>query len=137
MNYPHNLTTIVTVLALMVFIATAMRVGAARGKHGVPAPATTGHEIFERHFRVQMNTLEQLVLFLPGLWLWTAYWGELWAVILGLVWCVGRVVYMTSYVADPAKRSAGFGLTFLPSIILLIGSLVGAIHVMMVTGSIW
>ena len=137
MNHPYNLTAIVTVVAVIVFLVTGLRVGGARGKHGVAAPATTGHEIFERHFRVQMNTMEQLFLFLPGVWLWTAYWGELWAAVLGLIWCVGRIIYMTTYVADPAKRSAGFGLTFLPSIILMIGSLVGAIHAMMVTGSIW
>jgi glutathione S-transferase len=137
MNHPYNLSAIVTVLALLVFIVTAMRVGAARGKHGVAAPATTGNEIFERHFRVQNNTLEQIVLFIPGLWLWTAYWGELFAAILGLVWCVGRIIYMSSYVADPAKRSAGFGLTFLPSIILVLGGLVGAVHAQIVTHSIW
>lgn len=137
MIHPHNLTTLITIAALVVFIVTIGRVGGARGKHGVAAPATTGHELFERHFRVQMNTLEQIVLFLPGLWLWTAYWGELWAAVLGVVWIIGRIIYMTSYVADPAKRSAGFGLTALPSLMLLIGSLVGAVHAMMVTGSIW
>lgn len=137
MNNPHNLTAIVTVLALIVFIVTAFRVGGARAKFGVDAPAMSGHELFDRHFRVQMNTLEQLVLFIPGLWLWTAYWGELWAVVLGLVWCVGRVIYMITYVADPKKRSAGFGLTFLPAIVLLIGGLAGAVHAMVVTNSFW
>jgi uncharacterized MAPEG superfamily protein len=137
MVHPYNLTAIVTVLALIVFMVTAFRVGGARARHGVEAPATTGNEIFERHFRVQMNTLEQLVLLLPGLWIWTAYWGELWAAVLGVVWIVGRIIYMNSYVADPKKRSAGFGLTFLPSIVLLIGALAGAIHAMVVTGSIW
>jgi uncharacterized membrane protein YecN with MAPEG domain len=137
MNHPHNLTVIVTVLALVIFIVTAMRVGGARSKHGVAAPATTGHEVFERHFRVQMNTLEQLVLFLPALWMWGIYWGELWSTILGAIWIVGRIIYMVSYVAEPKRRSAGFALTFLPSLILLIGGLWGAIHAMIVTGSPW
>ncbi|MDB5453364.1 MAG: rane-associated protein in eicosanoid and glutathione metabolism [Caulobacteraceae bacterium] len=136
MNHPHDWTAIVTVLALIVFIVTAMRVGAARGKHGVAAPAMSGHELFDRHFRVQMNTLEQLVLFLPSLWLFDYYWGQLIPAILGVVWIVGRIIYMQTYVADPAKRSAGFGLTFLPSIVLLIGALVGAVRSMMITGGV-
>jgi hypothetical protein len=137
MNHPYNLTAIVTIAALVVFMVTGGRVGAARGKHGVAAPATTGHEIFERHFRVQMNTLEQLVLFLPGLWLWTLYWGELVAVILGLIWIVGRSLYMVSYVREPKSREIGFAMTVLPTIVLLIGSLAGAIRAIVVTGSIW
>lgn len=136
MHKPFDLVTIVTVLALIVFIVTAMRVGGARAKHGVAAPATTGHEIFERHFRVQMNTLEQLVLFLPSLWLFTAYWNQMVAAALGVVWIVGRVIYMTSYVADPKSRSIGFMLTFLPSVILLIGALVGAVRAMFVLGGV-
>ena len=137
MNHPYNLTAIVTVVAVIVFLVTGFRVGGARGKHGVAAPATTGHEIFERHFRVQMNTLEQLVMFLPGLWLWTAYWGELIAVILGLIWIVGRSLYMVTYVRDPKSREIGFMLTVLPTLVLLIGSAVGAIRAIVVTGSIW
>jgi uncharacterized MAPEG superfamily protein len=136
MHKPFDLVTIVTFLALLVFIVTAMRVGGARAKHGVAAPATTGDEMFERHFRVQMNTLEQLVLFLPSLWLFTAYWNQMVAAGLGLVWIVGRVIYMTSYVADPKSRSAGFLLTFAPTIILLFGALVGAIRAMLVTGGV-
>ena len=137
MNHPYNLTAIVTVVAVIVFLVTGLRVGGARGKHGVAAPATTGHEIFERHFRVQMNTLEQLVMFLPGLWLWTAYWGELIAAILGLIWIVGRSLYMVSYVREPKSREIGFMLTVLPTLVLLIGSAAGAIRAIVVTGSIW
>ncbi|HET9159724.1 MAG TPA: MAPEG family protein [Caulobacteraceae bacterium] len=137
MNHPYNLTSLVTVAAIIVFIVAGLRVGRARGVHGVAAPATTGHEIFERHFRVQMNTLEQLVMFLPGLWLWTAYWGELIAVILGLIWIVGRCLYMVSYVRDPKSREVGFFLTVIPTMVLLIGSIVGAIRAMMATGGVW
>jgi glutathione S-transferase len=121
-----DLVTVILVLALLQYIAFAMLVGGARGKYGVKAPATTGHEVFERYFRVQQNTLELLVVFVPAIWLFGQYVSTLWAAILGLVYLVGRVVYLKSYVADPAKRSAGFGLSFLPIAVMLIGVLIGA-----------
>jgi glutathione S-transferase len=135
MNHPHSLVAIVTVLALFVLIATIIRVGKARVTFGIDAPATTGHDMFERHFRIQMNTLEQLMLFLPSLWLFAIYWQNQYiAAGLGLLWVVGRIVYMVSYAKDPKARSLGFGLTALPMLILLIGGLVGAIRVMAITG---
>jgi glutathione S-transferase len=121
-----DLVTVILVLALLQYIAFAMLVGGARGKYGVKAPATTGHEVFERYFRVQQNTLELLVVFVPAIWLFGQYVSTLWAAILGLVYLVGRVVYLKSYVADPAKRSAGFGLSFLPIAVMLIGVLIRA-----------
>ena len=134
MTKPHDWVTIVTVLAMLIFMVTAIRVGGARAKHGIAAPATTGHEEFERHFRVQMNTLEQLVIFLPSLWLFTVYWNQLVAAALGVVWIVGRIIYMRAYVADPKSRSIGFMMTFLPTMVLMIGALVGAVRVLIVTG---
>ena len=135
MNHPHSLVAIVTVLALLVFIVTLGRVGKARTTFGIDAPATTGHDMFERHFRIQMNTLEQLILFLPSLWMFANYWQNQYiAAGLGLLWVIGRVVYMMSYAKDPKARSLGFGLTALPMLILLIGALVGAIRIMAITG---
>jgi glutathione S-transferase len=117
---------IVTALALLQFIVFGMKVGGARGKYGIKAPATTGNEVFERHFRVQQNTLEQLVVFVPGLYLFSHYFNPLWAAGLGTVYLLGRELYSASYVKDPAKRGPGFGLTFMPSAILLAGGLIGA-----------
>ncbi len=117
---------IVTALALLQFIVFVMQVSRARGKYGVLAPAITGNEIFERHFRVQQNTLEQLIVFLPGLYLFARYFNPLWAAGLGLIYLIGRQVYSASYVRDPKTRSAGFGLTFLPTIVLIAGGLIGA-----------
>lgn len=123
----HNLVAIVTVLSLLVYFFTTLRVGRARATLNVPAPATTGHPEFERHFRVQMNTLEGIVIYLPSLWIFAVYWNDLVAAGLGLVWIIGRVIYMNAYVKDPASRSAGFGIQALGMMVLLLGALAGAV----------
>jgi glutathione S-transferase len=117
---------LVTLLALIVYFAMAMAVGRARAKYKVAAPATTGDPMFERYFRVHMNTLEWLPIFLPSLWLFAFYWGDQVAASLGAVWVVGRVLYMSSYARDPKSRSAGFAIQGLAALALLIGALVGA-----------
>ncbi|MGA2776063.1 MAG: MAPEG family protein [Steroidobacteraceae bacterium] len=119
---------IVTILAVLQFIVFGVKVGNARTRYGVKAPAITGNEIFERYFRVQQNTLELIVAFLPGIYLFAHYWNPLWAAGLGLVYLIGREVYAMGYVKDPAKRSAGFGLSATPVLILLFGALIGAIR---------
>ena len=119
---------IVTALALLQFLVFGFKVGQARGRYGVKAPAVTGNEIFERHFRIQQNTLEQLIVFLPGLYLFSRYFSPLVAAVLGVIYLVGREVYSAGYVKDPAKRSAGFGLSFLPTVILVLGGLIGAVR---------
>jgi glutathione S-transferase len=118
---------IVTVLALIQFIVFGSRVGGARSKYGVKAPAIAGNEIFERFFRVQQNTLEQLIVFIPGIYLFSRYFNPLWAAALGVVYLIGREIYAATYVKAPAKRSLGYGLTFLPMVILLVGGLLGAV----------
>lgn len=124
----HNYawTVLVTLLALIVYFAMAMAVGHARWKYKVAAPATTGDPMFERYFRVHMNMLEWLPIFLPSLWLFAFYWGDQIAASLGAVWVIGRIFYMTSYVRDPKARGAGFGAQGLAALALLIGALVGA-----------
>jgi glutathione S-transferase len=118
---------IVTALALLQFIVFGIKVGMARGKYGVEAPAVSGNPIFERTFRVQMNTLELLVTFVPGLFLFGRYVSPLWGAGLGVVYLVGREIYSASYVKDPAKRSLGYALTALPTLILIVGGLAGAL----------
>jgi glutathione S-transferase len=118
---------IVTALALLQFIVFGFQVGGARGKYGIKAPAITGNEVFERHFRVQQNTLEQLIVFVPGLYLFANYFNPLWAAGLGVVYLIGRQVYAASYVKNPGSRSAGYGLSFLPAVILVVGGLIGAV----------
>jgi glutathione S-transferase len=119
---------IVTALALLQFIVFGFKVGRARGRYGVKAPAVTGNETFERHFRVQQNTLEQLIVFLPGLYLFSHYWSPVVAAVLGVIYLVGRELYAMTYVKDPAKREVGFGLTFLPTVVLVVGGLIGAVR---------
>lgn len=119
---------IVTVLALLQFFWLSVQVARARGRYGVAAPATTGHEVFERHFRVQMNTLEQLMLFLPALWLFASYISPLWAAALGMVFILGRAIYAISYVRDPKSRALGFALTAFPIFVMLIGILIWAVR---------
>jgi glutathione S-transferase len=131
------LSAIVTVLGVLLGLYTMMLVGRMRGKHGVQAPAVTGAPEFERAFRVQMNTLEQFVLFLPVLWLATIYpvlSGYL-APGLGFVWLIGRVLYSSGYMADPAKRSSGFLIAGLALLGLLLLSIVGIVHAWLLTHS--
>ena len=118
---------LVTVLALLQFLYFGMLVGRARDRLGVKAPATTGNEIFERYLRVQMNTLELLVLFLPALWLASGHLAAAWLGVLGAIYLIGRFIYLRAYVAEPSKRSLGFGLSALPILVLLVTDLVGAV----------
>jgi uncharacterized MAPEG superfamily protein len=115
----------VILLALLEYVVFGMLVGRARGKYGVGAPATAGHPMFERYFRVHYNTLEQLVVFVPAMWLYGTYVSPSWAAGLGLVYIAGRLTYLLGYVADPRKREIGFGLSALPLLILLLGALWG------------
>jgi glutathione S-transferase len=119
---------IVTALAVLQFIVFGFRVGKARGRYGVKAPAITGNETFERYFRVQQNTLEQLIVFLPGLYLFSRYLNPLVAAVLGLIYLIGREVYAVTYVKEPSKREVGYALTFLPTVILVLGGVFGAVR---------
>lgn len=127
------LTAVVTVLSVLVVFWTGFRVGGMRSKHQIQAPATTGHPEFDRAYRVQMNTLEQFVVFLPLLWLANAYFHMLPILVgaLGLVWIVGRVVYALAYMADPSKRGMGFGISILATAGLLILSIIGIVQAWM------
>lgn len=123
---------LVTVLALLELQLFGMLVARARGKYGIKPPATSGNEIFERHFRVQMNTLEQLVLFLPALWIFASFISPAWAAALGAVFIVGRALYAAAYVRDPKTRVLGFALSSLPTMIMLIGIVVWAVRALVV-----
>jgi hypothetical protein len=118
---------LVTLLLLVQYFVFTLLVGAARGKSGIQAPAVTGDENFERAYRVQMNTLEQLVLTLPALWLSGQFFDPLVAALLGLAFFLGRVLYRAGYVKDPAKRGPGFGIGLLATLGLIGTALWGVI----------
>ena len=119
--------TIVAMLALLEYFFFSIKVGQARGKYGVKAPATTGNDIFERYHRVHQNTMEQLVIFLPGLYAFASLVSAMWAAILGVVFIVGRALYFNLYIGDPDKRGPGVMISVLASGVLVIGALIAAI----------
>ena len=119
----YHFTALVSCLAILFYFFTGIEVGRARAKFGVKAPAITGHPDFERVFRVQMNTLEWMPIFLPSLWLFAIYISDPVAAALGLVWIAGRVLYMTGYSQAANKRGTGFGIQALAAGILLFGAL--------------
>lgn len=136
MNQPHQQIVLVSVLAIVVYIWTVVRVGMARGKYGVAAPAITGNLEFERYVRVQTNTLEWLPVFLACLWMASLYWAQTVVALVGLVWPLARIYYAMSYVKDPASRAPGFVLQALSAIGLLVMAAIGAVQAMIATGGV-
>ena len=123
---------LVIVLALIEFVVFGYAVGQARTRYNVPAPATGGHEVFERCFRAHMNTLEQLVVFLPSIWLFGHYINAWIAVALGALFIIGRALYFRGYVQSAQTRHAGFMISAIPNVTLLVGALIGVIRAVMV-----
>lgn len=123
----YPLTTLALVLALIVYFALSVNVGRARATWNVPAPQASGHPEFDKRYRVQMNTLEQLALLVPGVIVGAPVLGDAAAGGLAIVWSLGRIIFARAYYGDPAKRGPGFGLTLLPSLILLLAGAWGAI----------
>jgi uncharacterized membrane protein YecN with MAPEG domain len=121
-------------LALVEFFLFGWAVGKARVRYNVPAPATSGNEAFERYFRVQMNTLEQLIIFVPAVLLFGRYVNAYVAAALGVIFIIGRAVYFQGYVKAPAGRHIGFLLTAIPNVALLIGGIIGASNAVRVGG---
>jgi len=122
---------IVLMLALIEFFVFAIYVGRARGTHGIRAPAMSGHPTVERWLRVHGNTLEMLMLFVPGLWVAARYWKPEYMAAVGALFIVGRAWYAVGYVSDPARRSMGFLLSFLPAAFLVLAALVGAVRTLL------
>ena len=117
-----HFTALVTCLTALFYFLTSVRVARARGTYGVKAPAITGHPDFERIFRVQMNTLEWMPIFLPALWLFAIYVSDAIAAALGVAWIVGRILYMTGYAEAASKRGRGFAVQATAAIALWVGA---------------
>ena len=121
-----HFTALVTCLAIALYLFTSIQVAKARATFGIKAPTITGNPDFERVFRVQMNTLEWMPIFLPSLWLFAIYISDPVAAAIGVVWIVGRILYLTGYSQAAEKRSRGFGIQALAAGVLWLGAL-GAI----------
>jgi uncharacterized MAPEG superfamily protein len=125
---PQSLPAFMTLLAVLWYMVTILQVGRARGKYKVPAPAVTGAPQFERAYRVQMNELEQLVAFLPPMWIFAWFGNPRWAAIGCGVWIVGRVIYALGYWADAHKRSLGFGISSLVLIVMWVAACISVVR---------
>ena len=123
-----NYVDLIAVFSIVQLIFFAVLVGRARGVYGVKAPAVSGHELFERAYRVQMNTLELMVVFLPALFIAAKYWPQAYVASAGVVYLLGRFIYWRSYVAAPASRGLGFALSMLPILALLAAALAGIVR---------
>lgn len=123
-----NYVDLVALLAVAQLVFFSVLVGRARGLYGVKAPAVSGHEMFERAYRVQMNTLELMVAFLPTLYIAARYWPDAYVAGIGAVYLIGRLIYWRSYTAAPSSRAVGFALSMIPIMALLIAGLVGVIR---------
>lgn len=126
-----HLPALVTLLTVLLLFGTLFVVGRMRSRHGIKAPATSGHPAFDRAYRVQMNTLEGTVMFLPVLWLAATYGFSGWAGIAGLVWLVGRVWYAWGYLRDPASRGPGFAVAMLAWLAVLVMATIGVCRALM------
>jgi glutathione S-transferase len=126
MSYVY--TAAATLLALLLYLVLTIVVGQARTKYAIKAPAVTGNENFERAYRVQMNTVEQMVFFLPALWLYAVLVSDKGAAVGGLIWVIGRAIYAVRYIGDPTKRGPGVMISMLAQLGLFLGALYGVVR---------
>jgi glutathione S-transferase len=126
------LTAAVTLLAVLVALWTAILVSRARHRAGIPPPAVTGSPDLECALRVQANTVEQFILFLPALWVAAIYFQGWAPPIIGLIWCVGRILFALGYKAiKPSARAPGFALTILSTLVLVVLGVIGIVQAWM------
>ncbi|MGH6957113.1 MAG: MAPEG family protein [Caulobacteraceae bacterium] len=131
----YPLAGIVTLLAILLYIYMGVRVGRGRSKYGVAAPAVVGHPAFERDYRIQMNTLEWLTPFIASLWLFAFAWrSDIAAAVIGLVWILGRILYLVGYARAAEARRQGFLVQTAATAVLVLGALGRIVWVAVVRG---
>ena len=123
-----ELVYVTIILALLEYVAMGALVGRARAKYGIHAPAMTGHPEFERTNRVHVNTLENLIIFIPAVWIFATYVSVRWATVLGFVFVAARVIYAVGYLKAAEKRGIGAGITGIVDIVLVVGGLIGLVQ---------
>ena len=121
-----ELVALVILLALVEYQFFSFKVGMARGKYDIKAPAITGHEVFDRYYRVHMNTLEQLIVFIPAILIFAYFGNPTYAAGLGVFFLIGRIIYFVTYVSDPTKRTLGFVMGWIPTVLLVLAGLISA-----------
>ena len=126
-----EMVAIITALALIQFVLFGILVGRMRAKHGVSAPEIVGDPEFMRTFRIHQNTMEQLVVFVPSLWMFAHFSDPKWGAGIGLIYIASRFVYYLDYLKDPKARGRGFGIGFVAIAVLLGGGVAGAIKTML------
>ena len=124
----YHFTALVTLLSLMFYFYTSVGVARARAKYGIKAPAIAGNPDFERAYRVQMNTLEWMPIFLPAIWLASIYVSDIWAALVGVVWIVGRALYLHGYTQAAEKRELGFSTQAIATGVLWLSALIGVVQ---------
>ncbi len=122
-----HLTGWVTLAAMVMYIWVSYNVGKARGRFQISAPVCEGPIEFQSVLRVQANTVEQMILFFPALWMCAAFLGDMWGAIGGALWVLGRVIYALGYYQQPKKRSLGFGVSSFATLALMVGTIVGLV----------
>ncbi len=123
--------TLIVLLALLQFLYFTTRVGLSRGKYSINAPACEGDEIWNRIFRVQQNTMEQLIMLIPASYAFAHYLSPVWVLAPGVVFIAGRFLYSAQYLKDPKTRGPGMMLTMLANAVLILGALFGLLKGML------
>lgn len=123
-----EIVAMVTVVSLLQYAVFALLVTSARKRTGIVAPQVSGHPEFERYFRVQQNTLERLVIFIPALWIFSTFADAKIGACLGGLFIVARALYCAAYVIDPQKRGVGYVLGEVANTVLMLGGLGGAAY---------
>ncbi len=127
MTDPYVYVVIVSALALLVYYFTLLTAGLARGRFKIVVPSHSGPPEYERYVRAHQNTLEHLVLFLPGLWLFAYVVSPLWAAGIGIIWPFMRLLYALGYHKAVEKRLLPLYISMPPIYIFVLGSLIGGI----------
>lgn len=121
------LTGLVTLFAILISIGTAILVARVRTVTRVLPPAMSGDPRVERALRVQGNTVEGFIVFLPALWLAALYFQGWVPPVIGLIWCLGRIAYAVGYMADASRRHIGFAICIFSVLILVILAGIGIV----------
>lgn len=117
--------TLTVMLALMQYLFFVGLTGYMRGKHDIKAPATGGHPMYERAYRVQHNTLEELIVFIPAVFAYALYSNAYLVMLPGSIFIISRFWYGAAYLKEPSRRGPAFGLTMLANVWLIVGALIG------------